>query len=57
MSKIVTKNIQCAAGMPAVVAIPAGAGKSPAIVLMHERYGLVKHSLDLAERLQLRPPR
>jgi carboxymethylenebutenolidase len=30
-------------------AVPAG-GKVPGIVLMHERYGLVKHTCDLAER-------
>src|SRR6202035_949471 len=33
--------------------MPAGGGggeKNPAIVLMHERYGLVKHTCDLAER-------
>lgn len=28
----------------------SGKGKDPAIVLMHERYGLVKHTCDLAER-------
>jgi carboxymethylenebutenolidase len=50
MPNVITKNIRCAAGMPAVVAIPAGTGKFPAIVLMHERYGLVQHSLDLAQR-------
>jgi carboxymethylenebutenolidase len=31
--------------------MPAGGSKVPAIVLMHERYGLVKHTCDLAERL------
>jgi carboxymethylenebutenolidase len=48
--EIVTKTIQCAGGMPAFLATPAGGGKVPAIVLMHERYGLVKHGCDLAER-------
>jgi carboxymethylenebutenolidase len=37
--------------LPAFLAVPAGGGKVPAIVLMHERYGLVKHTCDLAERL------
>jgi carboxymethylenebutenolidase len=48
---ILTKPIHCDGGMPAFLALPAGADKVPAIVLMHERYGLVKHTCDLAERL------
>lgn len=54
MGNIVTKSIFCAGGLPAFLAAPAGAnegGKVPAIVLMHERYGLVKHTRGLAERL------
>src|ERR1700739_2189842 len=48
---IVTKTIQCAGGLPAVLAMPADTGKTTAaIVLMHERYGLVQHTLDLAAR-------
>ena len=50
MTEIVTRNIHCASGLPAFLALPVGGGKVPAIVLMHERYGLVKHTLDLAER-------
>lgn len=52
MSNIEAKKIHCARGMPAFLAMPAGGGteKVPAIVLMHERYGLVKHTCDLAER-------
>jgi carboxymethylenebutenolidase len=51
MPEIVSKRFHCAAGLPAFLAMPAdGAGKIPAIVLMHERYGLVKHTCDLAER-------
>jgi carboxymethylenebutenolidase len=49
--EIVTKTIRCAGGLPAFLAMPAGGGKVPAIILMHERYGLVKHTCDLAERL------
>jgi carboxymethylenebutenolidase len=48
---ITTKIIRCAGGLPAFLAVPAGARKGPAVVLMHERYGLVKHTCDLAERL------
>jgi carboxymethylenebutenolidase len=49
---ITTKIINCAGGLPAFLAMPAGGReqKIPAIVLMHERYGLVKHTRDLAER-------
>jgi len=48
---IISKTIHCAGGLPAFLATPAGGGaKIPAIVLMHERYGLVKHTIDLAER-------
>jgi dienelactone hydrolase len=39
--------MHCAGGLPAFLAMPAGGGggeKIPAIVLMHERYGLVKHT-------------
>ena len=52
MSDIESKNIRCAGGMPAFLALPVSAGKqkNPAIVLMHERYGLVEHTRDLAER-------
>jgi carboxymethylenebutenolidase len=51
MAEIVSKTIQCAGGLPAFLAMPAADGKLPAIVLMHERYGLVKHTCDLAQRL------
>ncbi len=50
----VTTRIACAGGLPAYLAMPpdaaAGDGKYPAVLLMHERYGLVKHTRDLAER-------
>jgi carboxymethylenebutenolidase len=48
--EIVTERIQCAGGLPAFLALPGGSAKVPAIVLMHERYGLVKHTCDLAEQ-------
>jgi carboxymethylenebutenolidase len=48
--EIATKTIKCAGGLPAFLAMPTATDKAPAIVLMHERYGLVKHSCDLAER-------
>jgi carboxymethylenebutenolidase len=48
--EIVTKTIRCAGGLPAFLAMPADGGKVPAVILMHERYGLVQHACDLARR-------
>jgi carboxymethylenebutenolidase len=44
-----------AGAMPAFVAVPQGDApqgdaKAPAVVVMHERYGFVRHTRDLAER-------
>src|SRR6202030_4531671 len=47
---ISTETITCANGMPAFLSYPAGRAKLPAIILMHERYGLVKHTKDQAIR-------
>jgi carboxymethylenebutenolidase len=48
---IATKSVLCAGGLPAFLATPATSDrKVPAIVLMHERYGLVQHTRDLAAR-------
>lgn len=51
MPDIATKCVLCAGGLPAFLATPAVSDrKVPAIVLMHERYGLVQHTRDLAAR-------
>ena len=50
MSDITTKTVRCSGGMPAFLAMPATDRPLPAIVLMHERYGLVQHTRDLATR-------
>jgi carboxymethylenebutenolidase len=47
---VASESITCENGMPAFLAYPAGGGKFPTIVLMHERYGLVKHTRDQAMR-------
>jgi len=49
---IATQDIHCAGGLPAFLAVPilADTRKIAGVVLMHERYGLVKHTRDLAER-------
>ena len=49
-AEITVEEITCAGGMPAFVAQPKGSGKRPCVVLMHERYGLVQHTKDLAQR-------
>lgn len=51
MADIITRTMTCEGGLPAFLAIPAGlAAPAPAVVLMHERYGFVRHTQDLAER-------
>jgi carboxymethylenebutenolidase len=50
MSDIITKTITCAGGMPAFLAKPDAGAKKPVVILMHERYGLVDHTRDLAQR-------
>jgi carboxymethylenebutenolidase len=36
--------------MPAFVAAPGGDAKAPAVIVIHERYGLVRHIREIAER-------
>ena len=50
MSDIATSSVHCGGELPAFLALPATATKVPAVVLMHERYGLVQHTKDLAAR-------
>ena len=50
MTEIVTRTTTCAGGLPAFIAAPDVADKVPVIVLLHERYGLVPHTMDLARR-------
>ena len=50
MPNIETRSIVCDNGMPAFLAKPEGAGRKPVVILMHERYGLVEHTRDLAKR-------
>jgi len=47
---ITSAEIVCGNGMPAFLAHPTGGGTFPAVILMHERYGLVKHTKDQAMR-------
>ncbi len=48
--QITTSEITCANGMPAFLARPTSAGPHPVYIFMHERYGLVEHTRDLARR-------
>jgi carboxymethylenebutenolidase len=50
VGEIITKELRCSGGLPAFLAMPTGDRKGGGVVLMHERYGLVKHTRDLAER-------
>ena len=51
MADIKTKSVTCESGLPAFVAVPNSLTvPAPAIVGMHERYGFVPHTQDLAER-------
>src|SRR5437764_12607812 len=47
---ISTDEITCRNGMPAFLACPSTGGRFPLVILMHERYGLVKHTRDQAMR-------
>src|SRR5262249_40101450 len=47
---ITTEDILCPGGMPAFLAHPVADGRYPVVVLMHERYGLVQHTRDVAAR-------
>src|SRR2546423_3154710 len=49
-SGVATQDIVCENGMPAFLAHPTGSGSFPTVILMHERYGLVKHTRDQAMR-------
>jgi len=50
VSAITVQDIACDNAMPAVLAYPDGDGSFPTVILMHERYGLVRHTRDQAIR-------
>jgi len=49
MTGIESWTVACG-GMPAFVAVPDGTAPAPAVIVVHERYGFVRHTRDLAER-------
>lgn len=44
------KEYTAASGMPIWISKPPTGGPFPIVIIMHERYGLVQHTLDLAAR-------
>jgi len=51
---ISTGRIVCDNGMPAFLACPTDGDAHPTIILMHERYGLVKHTEGPGDPLRAR---
>ena len=49
-SGVRTSMVTCQEGMPAFIAVPDQATIAPAVIVVHERYGLVPHTCDLAKR-------
>src|SRR5438552_5568951 len=47
---VATEDVRLSNGGSAFLARPDAGGKHPSIVLLHERYGLVEHTKDLAVR-------
>lgn len=50
MSAAESRTLTCANGMPGHLALPAGTGRVPAVIILHERYGFVAHPRQVAER-------
>jgi carboxymethylenebutenolidase len=48
---VTTQMVTTGSGMPVHVATPGGTGPFPCILVLHERYGLVQHTVDLANKL------
>jgi carboxymethylenebutenolidase len=48
---ITTQVASASAGMPVHLAKPAGAGPFPCVIVLHERYGLVQHTTDIADQI------
>jgi carboxymethylenebutenolidase len=47
---IATRRVHYGNQLEAYLAAPTGPGPHPAVILLHERYGLMQHNLDLAQR-------
>ena len=51
MRRIITHTVKCADGMPLFVALPESTEKASTVIVVHERYGFVRHIRELAERI------
>jgi carboxymethylenebutenolidase len=47
----VSEAVRFGDGLEGHLFLPRGGGKAGAVVILHERYGLVQHTLDLAQKL------
>ncbi len=47
---VMTRRVRYGNGLDAFLAEPARAGQHRTVILLHERYGLVQHTLDLAQK-------
>lgn len=50
MPDIKTSTVQCTNGMDAHLAVPASSRATPCVIVIHERYGLVRHIQEIADR-------
>ena len=50
-SGITPRMIKYGNGITAVRALPKAKGKRPAVIILHERYGIDQHTKDLTARL------
>src|SRR6185312_2023917 len=48
---IVPRMIRYGGGITAVRSLPKAKGKRPAVIILHERYGIDQHTKDLAVKL------
>jgi carboxymethylenebutenolidase len=46
-ARVSSSTVRLAGGMSAFRALPRAKGKRPAMIVLHERYGIVKHTKDL----------
>ncbi|MBI3061174.1 MAG: dienelactone hydrolase family protein [Deltaproteobacteria bacterium] len=46
-----SSTVQFGSGVPAFRALPRAKGRRPAVILLHERYGVVQHTKDLTVKL------
>jgi carboxymethylenebutenolidase len=50
-SEIIVEHLKGTSGIPAIIAKPPTGSSFPCVIILHERYGLVQHTIDLAKKL------